>query len=191
MCEPTTLALIGAGIGAVGSLAEGASARQQAQFQEQIARNNAIIAERKADDAIARGKQERRAKQLETTRLIGEARASAAGSGVAVGTGSVLNVTSDIAQFGKLDELTIKNNALREALGFRSQAEQFRTEAEGFERAGDAAALQGVIGAGTSLLSGASAVDSKWFNFGGSGGGGFGGTASSPYFSSAGSQVFG
>jgi len=156
VCEPVTIGL--AIFGAVSALQEGAANKQQADAQAGIAKSNAKLARQSAEDARAKGVQERRQKQIETARLIGLQRAGAAGAGVQVDSGSALDLTSDTAQFGKLDELTIKNNAEREAFGFEAKAAQFDADADNFKKAGDAAMTSGFLKAGTSLLGSANAA---------------------------------
>lgn len=152
MCEPVSIGL--AIMGAVSSLQQGAAASAAAQSDADIAGQNAILAQRKADDTRVRGKQEARAKQLETLQLLGLQRAAAASAGVSVTTAdsSITKLTEDTAQFGKLDELRIVNNAEREALGFEGKASIFLSKKDAAKQASKNATTAGFIGAGTSLL---------------------------------------
>jgi hypothetical protein len=151
-------------LGAVGQISQGISARNQANFQAQIAKNNEIIANRKAADARLIGSQKARQAAIATNQLIGAQRGAAAASGVQVDFGSALDLNVDAAGFGRLDELRERNIAERQALGFEAQADVFGAQADALEIAGDQAFLQGVLGAGATTLTGA--VDPKWFNFG-------------------------
>jgi len=47
-----------------------------------------------------------------------------------VDEGTAQEVTEDTAAFGELDALTIRNNAEREALGFRTQGMNFQASGE-------------------------------------------------------------
>ena len=158
MCEPTTILIGMAVLGAVSSLQEGAAKKAAADSDAQIAQQNATLAQRKAEDTRVRGKQAARAQQLETAKLLGLQRASAASAGVAVDTGSALKLTEDTAQFGKLDELRIVNNAEREALGFEGKSSIFLSKKDASKQAGKNAQTAGFIGAGTSLLGGFNAA---------------------------------
>lgn len=105
------------------------AAKQRAEYEAAVARNNQIFANRLADDALARGKiaeteQRKRVKQLQAAQRV-----AAAGQGVVVDEGSALDLTADTAALGELDALTIRNNAEREALGFRTQGINFQTSA--------------------------------------------------------------
>lgn len=155
MCEPVTIGL--AIVGVVGALQQGQAAKSAAKSDAKIANHNAVLANRKAEDARTRGAQEGRAKQIQTMQLLGLQRAAAAGAGVQVDSGSALKLTEDTAMFGKLDELTIRNNAERQALGFEGQASIFGAEAEAAKAAGSAAETASFINAGSSLLGSANA----------------------------------
>lgn len=132
------------------------------KFQAAVARNNAIIAERKAQDAIERGKIAEREKREETAQLIARQRAAAAASGVLVDTGSILDITSDTAGLGELDALTIRSNAAREAQAFRDQAAGFESEAQLTTATGANARTAGNIQSTGTLLEGASRVSARW-----------------------------
>ena len=149
--------------GVAGSVAQGQAAKQQANYQAAVARNNAIIAERKAADARERGEVEAQQQRLRTQQLIGRQRASAAGRGVQVDEGSALDVTADTAALGELDALTIRSNAEREALGFEAEGRGFQAEGELAQARGRTAQTDALFEAGGTFLSGASRVSERWY----------------------------
>ena len=106
------------------------AAQQRGAYEAAVARNNMILAERAAVNAEQRGEIEAKQQRLKTSQLIGQQRAGFAAHGVLVDEGSAGDVTEDTAAFGKLDELTIKHNAEREALGFRTQGMNFQASGE-------------------------------------------------------------
>ena len=106
------------------------AAERRGAFEAGVARNDAILAERLAADAIKRGDIAAEEQERKTKLLIGAQRAGFASHGVLVDEGSAGDVTEDTAAFGKLDELTIKHNAEREALGFRTQGANFQSSGE-------------------------------------------------------------
>ena len=169
MCEPATIA-IGAGVlGAVGSISEGQAGAQQAKFQSQVSRNNAILAGMKAKEARQFGTVEQQRNRIAVQQQVGQQRAVAAANGVAVDAGSALDIITDTVGFGTLDELTIQNNAERQALGFEFQAENFTSESQALKSAAAASKTAGFLGAASSILGGAVgafAVDPKWLSFG-------------------------
>jgi hypothetical protein len=121
-------------ISAFSSLAGGYASSQAARAEGNIARmqghTNAKIAEMQAKDAIERGTKESYAHKTKVRQLIGEQRAAAAAQGIDVSSESVTKITSDTAYYGELDAATIRNNAYREAFGYKTQARSSRAQAE-------------------------------------------------------------
>lgn len=148
-----------------GQMQQGRAAKAQAGYQSAVARNNQILAERAAKDAEERGKIAAARRVVDTKQLQGRQLAALAGMGQLVNTGSALDVVSDTAALGKLDELTIRNNAEREALGFRAQGMNFAAEAGLADARGRNASSQARLGAMTSLFQGVGSVASKWYGF--------------------------
>lgn len=169
MCELATAALavaaVGAGVSAYGQYQAGQAAKDQASYQSAVARNNAILAERAAQDALARGELAERKQNIQTAQLLGRQKAVFAANGVDPNLGSALDLTTDTAGFGKLDALTIRANAEREALNYRTQGMNFQGEAGLADARGRSAATAGMIGAGSTALTGAGSVASKWYDY--------------------------
>lgn len=159
------LAIAGTLISAAGAVQQGVAAREQAQYQSAVARNNQIIAQQKAEDARLRGAEAERRRRIETAQLIGRQRASAAAAGVVVDEGSALDLVADTAAIGEQDALTIRTNAEREALGFEAQRANFEAEEQLSTLRGRNAQTAGFIQAGSTLLTGASRVSSRWLDF--------------------------
>ena len=132
----TQIAAVGTLISVVGSIQQASAARAQgraeqqaAEFQAAVARNNQILAERAAEDALARGQAEVAQEAERTKALVARQRVVQAGLGQTVDVGSALDLNIDAIAAGKLADLTIRNNAEREALGFRTQGLNFQSEA--------------------------------------------------------------
>lgn len=149
--------------GVAGSIQQGQAARKQAEYQAAVARNNRIIAERKAEDARERGAVEERQHRLMVAQRIGSQRASAAGRGVLVDVGSAADLTADTAQFGELDALTIRSNAEREAQAFEAEGRGFEAEAGLHQLRGRTAERESFLEAGGTFLSGTSKVADRWY----------------------------
>lgn len=77
-------------------------------------------------------------------------------------SGSSLDVQSDTAMIGAWDALTVQNNAEREAWGFRQQGANYSANASVLNSTAKNASTAGLIGAGSSLLSGASQFTGAW-----------------------------
>lgn len=175
--------VIGAATAAYGSYQQGQAAEKMGNYQSAVARNNAIIAmnnktlaERAAADAEERGKIAGRQQQIATEQLKGRQQVMLAASGQLVNEGSALDIITDTAELGKFEELRIRNNAAREALGYRTegmnyeaQAGVFESDAQMSQMAGQDAKNASNINAFGSLVEGAGSVAGKWnsFNFGG------------------------
>jgi hypothetical protein len=142
---------VGAGVAAAG-------AYEQGQYQSDVAKNNAVIQQRMADDALRRGEIEVENHQRKVAALKGEQRAAMGANGVAIDSGTSLGVLEDTAQFGALDALTIRSNAQREAFGMNMAAMNSRADA-------DMASTAGKYNAAATLLSGAGSVGKDWYMY--------------------------
>lgn len=120
--------------------------------QAQIARNNAILAQRNANVTMGEGEVATSQQQLKNRATIGAITAGEAASGVDVNTGSALDTRASAAEVGQLDALTIRSDYARRAYGFRTQAQQDREQAAIY----GAAAQQSILGG---YLSGLGTLD--------------------------------
>lgn len=159
------IAAVGTLVSVAGAIQKGQAEQAQAKYQSAVARNNAILAERQAKDAIERGKIAERNQRIKTAQTIGEQRARLAANGVVVDQGSALALTSDTAQFGELDALTIRSNADREALGFRTQGMNYEADARLSKLRGDQAVTSSYFSAASALFKGAGSVAGKWYDY--------------------------
>lgn len=91
---------------------------------------NAAYADAAANDSIKRGGVAEDQQRLQTKAAIGTQRAGFAANGVDVNSGSAANIQDDTAQLGEFDALTIRNNAAREAWGYRTQSQTYQTSAK-------------------------------------------------------------
>jgi hypothetical protein len=133
-----------------GALGSGISAFADVIAARNAAKANARMAEAAAQDALARGDTEEVQSQRYYAQVKGSARASMAARGVALDEGSPAAVIAGIDKVAAEDATTIRENAAREATGYRMRAYNARIDAPRFGSA-----------FGT-LLTGASSVASKW-----------------------------
>lgn len=173
--------IIGTLASAYGQYAAGQQAQAMYKYQSKMAERNAQISELQAKDAEKRGAIEEAQHRLKVQGMIGEQKSALAAGGVAVDTGSPLDILVDTAGLGEFDAQVIRRNASREAWAARTQAQGYRAEAGALKTAGNNAYTSGIVGAGGSLLTGASAVASKWntLKLGSSGGFNVGGALGS------------
>lgn len=106
------------------------TAQQQGDYEAQLYGMNAGLAEEQSRDAIARGHEAELKSRSGSRQLIGSQRAALAAQGIALDSGSAVDVVENDAALGELDALTIRNNAKREAWGFQTQATQYRQQGE-------------------------------------------------------------
>lgn len=126
-------------MGATGALAalQLSSGYSQAQaieaegdYQQSIYNINARFADVQAEDAIKRGDKEAIQLKKQAKKLIGSQRVALAAQGIDIESGSALEVQEDTAALAADDVMTIKNNAWKEAWGYRVQAFDFRNRGE-------------------------------------------------------------
>lgn len=125
------------GIGAIASFgsAWGAAAEQEANatFQAAMMDINSEVAKFQADDAIIMGNRAASEHLQKVRGVIGAQKAAMAAQGIEVNDNSALEVLEDTARSGAIDALIIRNNARREAWGFRVSSSQYASQA-GFSR---------------------------------------------------------
>lgn len=159
MCEPTTaLMAISLAVSAAGAVqsanAQAASMEASANaatYNAQVAEMNATLSDRRARDALARGKEEEQRVRLQAAQLQGRQRAAMAANGVDLGFGSPLDTLLDTAVMGERDALAVRRNAANEAYDFEVQATNARADA-GLGRMNAASSLSGARSTRTSGL---------------------------------------
>lgn len=132
---------LGGGLGALGAEAEGEQAEELADY-------NADILRYQARDAEARGEEDIRAIRRQVAAVIGSQRASLAGQGVALDVGTAADLQVETAVLGEEDVIRRRNNAMREAWGFRSRAKLVDFQGDQAKKAGSQAALGTLLGTG-------------------------------------------
>jgi len=169
MCEPTTLAIasiassvVGGGLQMMGQMQQTKAANGQAQFQAAVARNNQIVAERQATDALQRGELAEKQHRLQVGKLIGRQRTVQAANGVLVDDGSALDTTAETAELGEFDALMIRSNSEREAYSHRVQASNFASDATLADSRSRQGSGLGLLAGGLSMVGG---VADKWYGF--------------------------
>lgn len=162
-------------IGAISDAYSNSEAKKaQAAYQEGIYNVDARFADIQAEDSIARGEfaadeiTRRSNKNLAIIRtnikqVKGAQKTALAAQGIETTSGSAADVQVDTEYMGQqdindvtrntnLDVITIKNNAWREAWGFKTQAEIYRGQGRIARQAGDVSARQTLLSGGTKAL---------------------------------------
>lgn len=146
--------------------AAGLAEQRAANAQADLFDWNAGVADEQAADALQRGS-EREGRFRQAARgMVAQQRTALAASGVDVSFGSAVEIQADSRYLIGLDAMMIRNNAAREAQGFRTEALDLRKRAEiareeGLvlaetgrtrRKAAETAATTGLIGTGATLF---------------------------------------
>lgn len=155
MCDLITALTIGSTLlGAAGQIQQGQAQAAAARYNAKVADMNADISERRARDALERGKMEEQKKRRQAQQILGQQRAAMAANGVDIGFGSPLDTLVDTATLGEVDALTIRSNFAREAYDYKVQAVNGRADANLSRMNAKAASTGGYLNAGATLLTG-------------------------------------
>lgn len=136
----------------IGAALYGANAQRNAGLAAKDQANwNADVQAKQAQDALDRGYDTERRYRIGANQNIGAQRAGFAAQGVEVGDGSALQVVQDTAAIGELDRLTIRNNAAREAWGYRVGETNFRGQGANAAMAGNQQAVGTILTGAASI----------------------------------------
>lgn len=175
MCDPVTAAVVtaavasvaSAAVGAYGSYQQGKATQAQYNYQAQVNRNNAKVAEANAAQARQEGIEESRMQRMKTLQKVGAQQAAMAANGIDISTGTALDTIEDTAAMGELDALTTRYNAETKGLAYDHQANNFNNQANLDVFAGKNAYRAGVTNAITTGLDGvaqAGSVATNWYS---------------------------
>ena len=163
MCEATTLLAAGlattalsTGVGMYGQYQQqqqaAAAAEASAEYNAQVAANEAATQQQLAQNEISKGIAERERQQRAAARAMGEMRANMGASGFELDSGSNLSLLAESAQEHQYDSETIMSNANQAAWQHMvgvSQAENQKSYSQwqgSQAHAGDGAAAIGMAG---------------------------------------------
>ena len=150
-------------IGAVTSAFSQASAlRAQGDYQQTIADTNAKIADLQSRQTLEAGDLMASRKNLQTQQQVGAERAAQGASGVDVASGSAAVVRAGTAGIGAQDELTIRNNAARQAWGYQTEAMEDTYRGQFAQLTAKAGAEQSLMSGGLQAIEGPMAMYAKY-----------------------------
>lgn len=147
MCYVWLIPLAAGAVSAAGQVQSGNAAEAAAQRE-------AAIGEMQAQDAIARGGIEEQRYRRQVAQLAGAQRTEFGARNVKR-SGTALDLLRDTETIGEEDALTIRNEAAREAWGYRVGADESR-------RWGRSARQQSLYGAGSTLLTSGAQAYGFW-----------------------------
>lgn len=141
-----TLAVADTAYNVYGDVKGAKGAKKTANFQ-------AGILEQQAQDTLQIGQESANRTAAGARGLTGAQRVSEASQGVDVGSGSSADVISNDQRLSDIDITTIKNNAARDALGLRKQAQLVRMggqqQAQSYKNAATGSLLSGATQLGS------------------------------------------
>lgn len=129
MCEPVTAGII-VGTVVAGSAYQAYSAHQQGKLAKQAAARNALIARQAAADAETRGELEASRVTSAGLRNMARAKANFLAQGQDPGGAGLASLLEGMAINIETDAETVRNNAARQAWGYRNQADTSIFEGE-------------------------------------------------------------
>lgn len=139
MCDPVTgtLAAIGAVAGLAGSVSQGMAAKSASKYNAKVANDEAQQVTQQAEFDVTQS-------DAAARRRLATQKTQYAASGVAVDSGSPLEVAAEDTKQAALDDMTIRYNAALQKRGLRAQAAA--------EKASGKRALAGsIFSAGTTI----------------------------------------
>lgn len=162
MCVPIAalgLSAIGtatAGASLAGAAISAYSSIQQGKTAQQVANNNATMAEYAAQDAQKRGEEDAMAVQRKAAALKSSQRVGLAANGLDLSYGTAADLQDQVDFFAQSDAATARTNASRESWRLRAGGAQDRA-------AGAAARSNANLSAASTLIGTAGSVASKWY----------------------------
>lgn len=154
--------VVGGVTSAIGQQQQGAAAQQAANYQAQVAANNAELARRQAQEIRSQGQENLIEQGRKVAARMGSQRAALAAAGVDLNSGTAQDDAESVATVGRLDELRILGQATQKAFEADTQAVNYLNESNLTRMKGKSAAQAGNIAAFGSLVSAAGSFSSKW-----------------------------
>lgn len=166
MCEPTTIAAIGLAVTVAGTAASAYGQYRSAQgqqaaaaYQAAVHRNNQIIAQQMAENALERGRIQEQNHRQKVAQVLARQETLFGAAGISLAEGTAIDVFGDTAEMGETDALTIRYNSEREAEAYLLKAQNAGQSAVLADAAG--ASISPGMAAGTTLLTGFGKVASQ------------------------------
>jgi hypothetical protein len=100
------------------------TAKAQADYQNKMSFINSQFAEMQARDAINRGEIKAGEVRKAGKQVVGAQKAALAAQGIDISSGSALEIQQDTDRLNQLDAMQVRNNAWREAWGYKVEASQ-------------------------------------------------------------------
>jgi len=154
------LAFLGLGLGVKGAYDQSQARKDALEQQAEIARQNKVLADMQAKDALERGALAKQGHRRQVNQIRGNQIASMAARGLDLGGGTAADVLASTDIMAQYDSKTIGDNAEKEAEGFRMMGKNYLANSSLLSmRAGRENPL---LSGATSLLTNADKVSEYW-----------------------------
>lgn len=153
-------------MGVVSGVQQANAAKAQMNYQADVNKRNAKIAQANADMKRQEGIEESRLQKIRNLQKVGAQQAAMAANGIDVSSGTALDVVEDTAAMGELDALTTRYNAETQAQTYERQANNLTNQANMDIISGQNAyksGITGAIGSGFKGLGDTASVASRWY----------------------------
>lgn len=147
---------LGSILGAASSIVSTVAAVGAANYQADVAKNNAVIAKENAERASVAAQEEQLRNDQQVAALVGEQEAAQAATGLS--GASQLRTRRSTQRLGRIDSANIRSQGQENVRNFLQQSENFRGEASAARSQGLAAMFAGGIDLTRSLVGGASST---------------------------------
>lgn len=153
----------GTAFSTVGAYYAGREQQEARRAEADMETINAQLSDMSAEEAIRSGQIRRHKVERKTTALKGSKKATIAARGIDLSSQSAVSVLTSIDVLGEEEADEITSQALAESFGYRIQSVSARNRAA--LRRAEASAISPLLGATTTLLTGASQVAASHFRF--------------------------
>jgi hypothetical protein len=150
-------------MGGIQSAQQSAAMKSQYEYQAQMQRYQQDIDNKIATQIQEDGDREEKLFRMQASQQAGKIRSAFGGSGVAVDSGSPLDIITDTEALADQDRLAIRTNTARKAWQMRVNGQQAGQQASLFSAS--AANQNPMLSGGSSLLTGAAGTAEKWYRY--------------------------
>jgi len=143
-----------------------ANAQSKAYSQQaQIARNNALRAQDQAANVAKSGAYQEAAIRQKGKQIIGTQTADYSAANIDTNSGSAQQVAQSTDYSNLMDALNVRHEAANQSWAYETQAQDFNNQASSYDAAAKNAKTAGYINAGTTLLTGATSLNSDYSKY--------------------------
>lgn len=142
MCDPATVAIVGAGIAIAGTATAGYMQYRQEKYKSKVATANQERENARAEDAIDRGTADQDKLGRRYRSMMGSQRAAMAANGIDTDFGSAGDVLDDTRDLYREDATALAGNTMNEVKGIDISAANFGAQAKAADMAATGAAVK-------------------------------------------------